>query len=66
MTTQPKARDGTSVNGDRAKIRNEGLKANYGGATPKEVARAFYWNRRKPQHPQPTREADEHRQSVGA
>lgn len=53
MTTA-KARDGTHVNGSKP-TRNEGLKANYGGATPKDVARAFYWHRRKPQHPRPAR-----------
>ena len=28
------------------KKRQPGLKANYQGASPKQVTRAFYWNRR--------------------
>jgi len=32
-------------NGD-ARPRKRGLKADYGGATPEEVARALYWHRR--------------------
>lgn len=54
MPTTAKARDGTQNNGSKPP-RSEGLKANYGGATPKEVARAFYWHRRKPQQPRPAR-----------
>lgn len=33
-------------NGD-ARTRKRGLKANYRGATPEEVAKALYWHRRE-------------------
>ena len=36
------------------KSRNPGLKANYQGATPKQVARTLYWHRRR----KPDRHAD--------
>ena len=42
------------------KQRKPGIKANYQGASPEQVARFFYWHRRQPGHSVPRRKPNRH------
>ena len=47
------ARGGSAVSKKAKKKREKGRPANYGGATPEQVAKAVLSQRRKPSQPEP-------------